>query len=100
MRDMDKVQFTTRKPFDPPGPALFLGPGSTWLNVLNNVSPEKYALVHGQCTAVGVAGFLLGGGYNIIGSSNRYFSGASNVLQYTMVDARGRILKVSRYVPM
>ena len=96
MREMNKVQFTTRKPFEPPGPALLLGPGSTWSNVLNNVPAEKYALIHGQCTAVGVGGYLLGGGYNVIGSSNRYLSGASNVLQYTMVDARGRILKVRR----
>lgn len=91
---MNKVQMTTREPFEPPGPALLLGPGSTWERVLNLVPPEKYTMIHGQCTAVGVAGYILGGGYNIIGTSNRYLSGASNVLQYTMVDAEGRILKV------
>ena len=51
-------------------------------------------MVHGQCLGVGVGGYLLGGGFNIIGSSNQYLSGASNVLEYTMVDAKGRILKV------
>ncbi len=43
---------------------------------------------------VGVGGYLLGGGFNIIGTSNQYLSGASNVLEYTMVDAKGRIFKV------
>ena len=94
MRRMNKIKFTNRTPFEPRGPALLLGPGSTWDRVLKKVPPEKYTMVHAQCLAVGVGGYLLGGGYNIIGTSNRYLSGASNVLQYTMVDAEGRILKV------
>ena len=47
---------------------------------------------------VGVGGFLLGGGINAIGTSQRYRSGASNVLQYTMVDAMGDIYKVFGFV--
>ena len=94
MRRMNRLEFTTREPFEPDGPALLLGPGSTWARVLKKAPQERYTMIHGQCTAVGVGGYLLGGGYNIIGTSNRYLSGASNVLQYTMVDAKGKILKV------
>ena len=43
---------------------------------------------------MGVGGYLLGGGVNVIGTSQRLTSGASNVLQYTMVDAKGDIYKV------
>ena len=91
---MNKVEFTDRKPFELKGVALRLGPGSTWDRVLDIVPPERYTMIHGQCLAVGVGGYLLGGGYNIIGTSNKFISGASNVLQYTMVDAKGRILEV------
>ena len=41
-----------------------------------------------------MGGYLLGGGVNVIGTSQRLTSGASNVLQYTMVDAKGDIYKV------
>ena len=91
---MNKVEFTDRKPFELKGVALRLGPGSTWDRVLDIVPPERYTMIHGQCLAVGVGGYLLGGGYIIIGTSNKFISGASNVLQYTMVDAKGRILEV------
>ena len=51
-------------------------------------------MIHGQCTSVGVAGYLLGGGINVVGTSERYGSGANHVARYTMVDAQGRILLV------
>ena len=47
---------------------------------------------------VGVGGYLLGGGINFVGTSQRITTGANNVLQYTMVDARGDIYKVSVHV--
>ena len=43
---------------------------------------------------VGVGGYLLGGGVNVIGTSQRLTSGANNVLQYTVVDAEGDTYKV------
>ena len=93
---MNKVQLTNRQPFDhcPPGPAAILGPGSTWRRVLRHIPKDRYTMIHGQCTSVGVAGYILGGGVNIMGTSQRYLSAAANVLQYTLVDAKGRILKV------
>ena len=91
---MNRVQITTRKPFENHGPAAILGPGSTWRRVLKFIPKDRYTLIHGQCTSVGVAGYILGGGVNIMGTSQRYLSAAANVLQYTLVDAEGRILKV------
>jgi len=58
------------------------------------VPTDKYTIIHGQCLGVGVGGFLLAGGINAIGTSQRYKSGASNILQYTMVDANGDVYKV------
>ena len=73
-----------------------LGPGSTWKDVLEVLPPSKFTMIHGQCTSVGVAGYLLGGGINVVGTSERYGSGADHVVRYTMVDAKGRILLVSK----
>ena len=75
-----------------------LGPGSTWKDVLEVLPPTKFTMIHGQCTSVGVAGYLLGGGINVVGTSERYGSGADHVVRYTMVDAKGRILLVSNLV--
>lgn len=73
-----------------------LGPGGTWADVLRELPPTKYTLIHGQCTSVGVAGYILGGGVNVVGTSERYGSAADHVVRYTMVDAQGRILLVSK----
>ena len=94
MRRMNKVAITSRQPFERSGPAAILGPGSTWDRVLKYIPSHTYTLIHGLCSSVGVAGYILGGGVNIAGTSQRYLSGAANVLQYTLVDAQGRILKV------
>lgn len=98
MRRMNKVKITSRKPFEQHGPAAILGPGSNWRRVLKYIPKDRYTLIHGLCTSVGVAGYILGGGVNIAGTSQRYLSGAANVLQYTMVDAEGRVLKVNTYL--
>ena len=87
MRQMNKVEIVSPH-------AVRLGPGSTWERVLSLVPPDQYTLIHGQCTSVGVGGFVLGGGINVVGTSERYGSGAHHVLQYTMVDAKGNILQV------
>ena len=97
MRSMNKVKFTSRRPYEELGAALRLGPGSSWDRVLKKVPIERYTMVHGACSGVGVGGFLLGGGFNYAGSSRRLGSGSSNVLEYTMVDANGDILKVCNW---
>ena len=73
-----------------------LGPGGTWEDVLEKIPPEKYTLLHGQCLSVGVGGYILGGGVNVVGTSDRYGFAAEHVKQYTMVDAQGNILLVSK----
>ena len=92
---MNKIELINTLPSGVPGTAVVLGPASTWGRVLEYVPTNKYTLIHGQCLGVGVGGFLLGGGINAIGTSQRYQSGASNVLQYTVIDAEGDIYKVS-----
>ena len=98
---MNKVQIIDKLPSGFHGSAVILGPGSTWSRVLDCVPTDKYTIIHGQCLGVGVGGFLLAGGINAIGTSQRYKSGASNILQYTMVDANGDVYKVYEifYVP-
>ena len=95
MRSLNKVQLTTRDPFGPPGPALLLGPGQTWGRVLKFLPMDRYTFIHGQCTSVGVGGFLLGGGFQASGTTQRLGFGSFNVLQYTMVNADGNIMKIS-----
>ena len=94
MRSMNTIKFSSRRPYEESGPALRLGPGNTWAQVLEKVPIERYTMVHGACTGVGVGGYLLGGGFNYAGSSTRLGSGSSHVLEYTMVDAYGDIYKV------
>ena len=95
MRSLNKVQLTTRHPFGPPGPAVLLGPGQTWERVLSIIPMDRYTMIHGQCMSVGVGGFLLGGGFQASGTTQRLGFGSFNVLQYTLVNAEGDILKVS-----
>ena len=95
MRGLNKVEHTDRYPFNPPGPALRLGPGQTWERVLNLVPMDRYTYIHGQCTSVGVGGYLLGGGFQATGTTQRLGFGSFNVLQYTMVNADGDIMKIS-----
>ena len=96
MRLMNKVEPTSRYPYEKSGAALRLVPGSTWGRVLEKYPIEKFTMIHGACTGVGVGGFLLGGGFNYGGSSRRLGSGSSHVLEYTFVDAYGDIIKVIR----
>ena len=94
-RRLNKVELTSRYPFYPSGPALKLGPGQTWGRVLSIIPPNKYTMIHGACMSVGVGGFLVGGGAQASGTSQRLGFGNFNVLQFTMVDANGNIMRVS-----
>ena len=94
-RGLNKIELTSRYPFQPSGPALLLGPGQTWGRVLKFIPPDRYTLIHGACTSVGVGGYLIGGGAQASGTTQRFGFGNFNVLQFTMVDANGNIIKVS-----
>ena len=64
--------------------------------MLSLIPPSKYTMIHGQCTSVGVGGYLLGGGVNFVGTTSKYGTGASNVLEYTLVTADGNIVIVNK----
>ena len=78
-----------------PGWAARLGPGARWDQVLGLLPPDTWTLVHGQCLGVGVAGFTLGGGVNMVGSTTRYGAAMEQVLEYTLVTAEGEIVIVT-----
>ncbi len=45
---------------------------------------------------MGVAGYLLGGGVNVAGSTSKYGLGCENVVEYTTVSAEGEILTINQ----
>ena len=76
------------------GWAARLGPGATWGSVLSLIPPASWTVVHGQCLSVGVGGFTLGGGVNMVGTTARYGAAMEQVISYEMVTARGEIVHV------
>ena len=73
-----------------------LGAGNTWGQVLDVIDNRKFTYIHGQCLNVGVSGFLLGLGTNLIGTSSRFGAGADHVLQHTVVLGDGSIAVVNK----
>jgi hypothetical protein len=63
--------------------------------VLRSIPPTSYSYPHGQCRSVGVAGYLLGGGVNWLGTYNKYGYGAENILAMRAVLSDGRIADVT-----
>ena len=63
--------------------------------MLRSIPPTSYSYPHGQCRSVGVAGYLLGGGVNWLGTYNKYGYGAENVLAMRAVLSDGRIADVT-----
>ena len=59
------------------------------------IPPSEYSYPHGQCRSVGVAGYLLGGGVNWLGTYNKFGYGAESVLSMRVVLADGSIAAVS-----
>ena len=72
-----------------------LEPGSTWNDVLDIIPPTDFTMLHGQCRTVGVGGYIVGGGVNLVGTYEKYGTAAENVVRYTLVTANGTILQVS-----
>jgi hypothetical protein len=69
--------------------------GCTWLEVyeaVENQSPGLMA-IGGTCLSVGVAGFILGGGYSFL--SRSYGLGADSVCSLTIVTADGVVRTIS-----
>merc|ERR1712130_458002 len=94
MRGMDSIELT-QESGSPTGLAAVLEAGATWGNVLRAIPTNRYSYPHGQCRSVGVAGYLLGGGVNWLGTYNKYGYGAENILSMGAVLADGRIVEVT-----
>lgn len=94
MRDMDSISLGQDNS-SPTGLAATLGAGATWGEVLRVIPPSEYSYPHGQCRSVGVAGYLLGGGVNWLGTYNKFGYGAESVLSMRVVLADGSIAAVS-----
>jgi FAD/FMN-containing dehydrogenase len=74
-----------------PVPAVSVGAGAIWGRAYDAVTTRGGRYVQGGgCLTVGVAGFVLGGGFGSF--SKRYGTGASNLLEAEVVTADGRIL--------
>jgi len=79
----------------PTGLVAMLDAGATWGMVLRAIPPTSYSYPHGQCRSVGVAGYLLGGGVNWLGTYNKYGYGAESVLSMHAVLSDGRIADIT-----
>merc|ERR1719318_779472 len=92
---MDTVE-TVQDSQSPTGLAAVLGAGATWGSVLRQIPPTTYSYPHGQCRSVGVAGYLLGGGVNWLGTYNKYGYGAEHILKMKVVLADGSVAWVDK----
>ncbi|KAF9262521.1 FAD-binding domain-containing protein [Marasmius fiardii PR-910] len=71
-----------------------LGPGSLWQEVYRVMAPYNVSAAGGRLNAVGVGGFLLGGGI-AFASVDKGF-GADNVFNYEVVLSDGRIVDANK----
>ena len=76
-------------------PAVSVGAGCIWGEVYRAAAARGRAVLGGGCLTVGVAGFVLGGGFGSL--SKTYGTGASNLLEAEIVTADGRVRIVNEY---
>ncbi|KZT01207.1 FAD dependent oxidoreductase [Laetiporus sulphureus 93-53] len=70
-----------------------VGAGNIWDNVYEALMPYNVNVVGGRVSGIGVAGFILGGGYSWL--TNQYGLTLDNVLAYELVLPNGTITTVS-----
>jgi len=76
--------------------AVTLQPGEQWLDVYRAASQERVIVVGGAARTVGAAGgWLTGGGHSPF--ANAYGLGVDNLLEATLVNAKGEHLTVNQY---
>ncbi|KAG7087480.1 hypothetical protein E1B28_013443 [Marasmius oreades] len=71
-----------------------LGPGPLWQEVYKVMAPYNVSAIGGRINAVGIGGFLLGGGI-AFASVDKGF-GADNVFNYEVVLSDGRIVEANK----
>ena len=62
--------------------------GASWEDVYIQLDDTKHLIVGGCCPSVGLAGYILGGGYGLL--SRSFGLGSDSVLKMTMVTADGQ----------
>ncbi|MEO6733631.1 MAG: FAD-binding oxidoreductase [Ferruginibacter sp.] len=77
------------------GKALSIGAGARWIRAYNFLRDRQsdYTVIGGGCAGVGVAGFILGGGYSFI--SRSYGLGSDNVSELEFVTTDGDIIHLN-----
>jgi FAD binding domain/Berberine and berberine like len=77
------------------GKRLSIGAGTRWIRAYNFLRDRQsdYTVIGGGCAGVGVAGFILGGGYSFI--SRSYGLGSDNVSAMEFVTADGEIIQLN-----
>lgn len=93
---LDLVNLDTLDFIDKSESSVKVGAGVRWIRVYNFLRDRqsKYTVIGGGCAGVGVAGFILGGGYSFI--SRSYGLGSDNVVGMQFVTATGQILELSQ----
>lgn len=86
-------QFNTNKLVDN-NKLVQVGPGQTWANVYDFVSPYGLGVAGGRFSPVGVGGLLLGGGINYFGSQVGW--SFSTVVNYEVVLANSTIVYANK----
>ena len=76
-------------------PAVTVGAGCIWGEVYRAAASRGRAVLGGGCLTVGVAGFVLGGGFGSL--SKAYGTGASNLLEAEIVTADGKVRIVNEF---
>lgn len=93
----DGVMLTLRRldtvTVDVPSRSAVVGVGATWHDVLNAATPHGLAAICGSAPAVGVGGFLLGGGLGPVARSCGF--GSDHVRGFEIVLADGSVRSIS-----
>ena len=76
------------------GAGLSVGAGTRWIRAYNFLRDRQsdYTVIGGGCAGVGVAGFVLGGGYSFI--SRSYGLGSDNVTAMEFVTVDGHVISL------
>ena len=79
--------------YDPATRLVSVQPGGTWGSVYDALAPHGVTVTGGRSAAVGVGGFLLGGGNSFHSASHGF--GCDNVENFEVVLADGRVVNAN-----
>ncbi|KAF8632474.1 hypothetical protein AX15_001873 [Amanita polypyramis BW_CC] len=79
--------------YNPSHKTAVVGAGLIWDQVYKALEPHGVSVVGGRVTGVGVAGFVLGGGYSWL--TNQHGLALDTVVEYELVQPDGKIVTVT-----